>query len=125
MHRFNPNIVSHQIKLDSKNDLKTTTSFKTEHAQRDQKLDIKNVCLSTEACTNEKSIKVLLKNNHKNSNKECENVLNKKIRFPAAQGPNNMIECKWLDCEMSFTTYGRLSDHLKVRYLSAIIRIDF
>ena len=39
-----------------------------------------------------------------------------KIRFPAVQGPTNMIECKWLDCQMSFTTYGRLSDHLKVRH---------
>ena len=111
-----PNNVSHQIKLDSSKDIKNTTSFKTEPAQKDKKLDIKDVCLSTEACASEKSIKVLPKINHKNSVKECENVLNKKIRFPAAQGPNNMIECKWLGCEMSFTTYGRLSDHLKVTY---------
>ena len=52
--------------------------------------------------------------NNKVSAKDGDNVSNKKIRFPAMQGPTNMIECKWLDCQMSFTTYGRLSDHLKV-----------
>ena len=39
-----------------------------------------------------------------------------KIRFPApSSGNRNMIECKWTDCQMSFTTYGKLSDHLRVR----------
>ena len=39
-----------------------------------------------------------------------------KIRFPApaSSGNRNMIECKWTDCQMSFTTYGKLSDHLRV-----------
>lgn len=36
-----------------------------------------------------------------------------KIRFPAVQGPKNMIECKWNSCQKKFTTYGKLSDHLK------------
>ena len=53
--------------------------------------------------------------NNKVSAKDCDNVSDKKIRFPAMQGPTNMIECKWLECQMSFTTYGRLSDHLKVK----------
>ena len=54
--------------------------------------------------------------------KTCDNKIatkdsSQKIRFPAIQGPNNMIECKWSNCQMSFTTYGRLSDHLKVRII--------
>jgi hypothetical protein len=36
------------------------------------------------------------------------------IRFPPVQGSNNLIPCKWRDCNMSFTAYGKLSDHLKV-----------
>ena len=36
-----------------------------------------------------------------------------KIRFPA-QEPKNLIECKWKQCQMVFTTFGSLSDHLKV-----------
>ena len=38
-----------------------------------------------------------------------------KIRFPApSSGNRSMIECKWTDCQMSFTTHGKLSDHLRV-----------
>ena len=37
-----------------------------------------------------------------------------KLRFPVVQGSNNLIPCKWRDCSSSFTTYGNLSDHLKV-----------
>jgi hypothetical protein len=37
-----------------------------------------------------------------------------KIRFPAVPGSNNLIPCKWRDCDASFTAYGKLSDHLKV-----------
>lgn len=37
-----------------------------------------------------------------------------RIRFPA-QEPKNLIECKWKGCQMVFTTFGSLSDHLKVR----------
>lgn len=36
-----------------------------------------------------------------------------RIRFPA-QEPKNLIECKWKECQMVFTTFGSLSDHLKV-----------
>ena len=57
------------------------------------------------------------KNDHKSITKDS----SQKIRFPATQGPNNMIECKWSNCQMSFTTYGRLSDHLKVRILVILI----
>ena len=40
---------------------------------------------------------------------------NKQFRFPTIQTTsNNFIECKWDACSASFTTYGRLSDHLKV-----------
>lgn len=39
-----------------------------------------------------------------------------KLRFPAPKIPTtNLIECKWQGCQMKFTTYGKLSDHLKVR----------
>ena len=39
-----------------------------------------------------------------------------KLRFPASsEGPSNLIACKWEGCQMAFKTYGRLSDHLKVR----------
>ena len=38
----------------------------------------------------------------------------KQFRFPTIQGSNNFIECKWEGCDGNFTTYGRLSDHLKV-----------
>ncbi len=37
-----------------------------------------------------------------------------KLRFPNVKGSANLIECKWKDCQMKFTTYGKLSDHLKV-----------
>ena len=46
-----------------------------------------------------------------------------KIRFPAVQGSNNLIECKWRDCESRFTTYGKLSDHLKVSFQNFLIPI--
>eukprot|EP00095_Tigriopus_kingsejongensis_P003431 maker-scaffold110_size354795-snap-gene-1.5 protein:Tk03431 transcript:maker-scaffold110_size354795-snap-gene-1.5-mRNA-1 annotation:"hypothetical protein L798_08557" len=42
-----------------------------------------------------------------------------KIRFPAVQGPKNMIECKWNSCQKKFTTYGKLSDHLKACHVIA------
>ena len=40
----------------------------------------------------------------------------KKIRFPATERRKNMIECKWKNCQMTFTTHGKLSDHLKVGF---------
>jgi len=39
-----------------------------------------------------------------------------KLRFPVVQGSNNLIPCKWRGCSSNFTTYGNLSDHLKVRH---------
>ena len=42
---------------------------------------------------------------------------NTQLRFPTVQGSTNLIECKWKGCDGRFTTYGRLSDHLKVSLL--------
>lgn len=47
--------------------------------------------------------------------KEETQAAENKIRFPAPCGNGNMIECKWTNCQMNFTTYGKLSDHLRVR----------
>lgn len=37
-----------------------------------------------------------------------------KLRFPSVLSASNRIMCKWKDCPSSFTSYGGLSDHLKV-----------
>ena len=76
-----------------------------------QIIDIKDAYLSSNSNDSLANLKQdVNENDHKSISKDS----NQKIRFPATQGPNNMIECKWTDCQMSFTTYGRLSDHLKV-----------
>ena len=41
-----------------------------------------------------------------------------KLRFPNLRpggADNSLIACKWQNCQMKFTSYGKLSDHLKVR----------
>ena len=47
------------------------------------------------------------------------------IRFPLQPGNRgcSMIECKWTDCQMSFTTHGKLSDHLRVREKGKISKL--
>ena len=84
----------------------------------DSKDDLRSYLFNTFASANKPDSKpelvpVVTKSEPVSTEAATPEVCNK-LRFPVVQGSNNLIPCKWRDCNINFTTYGNLSDHLKV-----------